>query len=96
MTHRFVFKKFSTMDLASVVEALQATLSPQLRKQAEDKLTQVQQNFSRFLVLFDGFFRFAKPPASFHVLFRSFSTNNAIWELDKLVNKRYIRLRIPN
>jgi len=29
------------MNLAPVVEALQATLSPQLRKQAEEKLTQV-------------------------------------------------------
>ena len=29
------------MDLRPVIEALQATLSPQLRKQAEEKLTQV-------------------------------------------------------
>lgn len=29
------------MDLGPVVEALQATLSPQLRKQAEEKLSQV-------------------------------------------------------
>lgn len=31
------------MDLTSVVEALKATLSPQLRKQAEDTLAQVVQ-----------------------------------------------------
>jgi hypothetical protein len=29
------------MDLAPVVETLQATLSPQLRKQAEEKLAQI-------------------------------------------------------
>lgn len=29
------------MDLAPVIEALQATLMPQMRKQAEDKLAEV-------------------------------------------------------
>jgi hypothetical protein len=31
------------MDLAPVIEALQATLAPQMRKQAEDKLAEVRQ-----------------------------------------------------
>ena len=33
------------MEINSVVEALQATLSPQHRKQAEEKLTQVSFHF---------------------------------------------------
>lgn len=37
------------MDINSVVEALQATLSPQHRKQAEEKLTQVNFHFDYFI-----------------------------------------------
>jgi hypothetical protein len=37
------------MELAPVVEALQATLSPQLRKQAEEKLAQVHLFESLYL-----------------------------------------------
>lgn len=36
------------MEINSLVEALQATLSPQHRKQAEDKLTQVNCVFHSF------------------------------------------------
>jgi len=42
LTHLLVCQK---MDLTSVVEALKATLSPQLRKQAEDTLAQVVQHW---------------------------------------------------
>jgi hypothetical protein len=33
------------MDLAPVIEALQATLAPQMRKQAEEKLAEVRYLF---------------------------------------------------
>lgn len=38
------------MDLAPVIEALQATLVPQLRQQAEEKLAQVSYSIPRFYV----------------------------------------------
>jgi hypothetical protein len=74
------------MELAPVVEALQATLSPQLRKQAEEKLAQVP-----FFFIFLNFkfpisiFRSVKQLVLSHVLCRLFSMNNVIWALDKLV-----------
>jgi hypothetical protein len=72
------------MDLAPVIEALQATLSPQHRKQAEEKLAQVH-----FLSTKNSnsihCFRSAKQLVLSHVLCRLFSMNNVIWVLDKLV-----------
>jgi len=44
------------MDLAPVIEALQATLSPQHRKQAEEKLAQVYFLFSKKKFKFNTFF----------------------------------------
>jgi len=73
------------MDLAPVIEALQATLSPQHRKQAEEKLAQVYFLFSKNIQIQYVFFRSAKQRVLSHVLCRLFSMNNVIWALDKLV-----------
>lgn len=74
------------MDLAPVIEALQATLAPQMRKQAEEKLAEVRYYFSNSVHFINiSSFRSAKHPALFLVSFKSFSVNNVIWVLDKLV-----------
>jgi hypothetical protein len=47
------------MDLAPVIEALQATLVPQLRKTAEEQLAQVRSNDTfdqMFDVVYSSFF----------------------------------------
>jgi hypothetical protein len=72
------------MDLAPVIKALQATLVPQLRQQAEENLSQVL--FLNFKSHISSFLHSpVKPPVLSHVLYKLFSMNNVIWVLDKLV-----------
>ena len=78
------------MDLAPVVQTLQATLAPQLRKQAEEQLSQVRTRGRGSFVEHRLASSLVEQLASSHVSFKSFSTNNATWELDKPVNARVL------
>lgn len=74
------------MDLVPVIEALQATLSPQLRQQAEEKLAEVRSFLSILVFNLDFRFSSVKRLVSSHVSCKLFSVNNVIWVLDKRVH----------
>lgn len=73
------------MDLVPVIEALQATLMPQMRKQAEEKLAEVRASPARCAVRRCTRSSSGKRPASSRVSCRSSSASNATWALGKQV-----------